>query len=109
MDSATETAPRRRRHVRRGLASSPWVLATILLLATTGAAAAVVRAVVPNSTGDSTLAFTWSMPDRTGLDADHDGLIDYDQTPAYLNPSSWTVNLDVCSSTAWTGRSSGAF
>lgn len=35
--------------------------------------------------------FDWSMPDRFGVDADLDGLVDYLQVPAEISPSSWTV------------------
>ena len=43
-----------------------------------------------------TAAFDWSMPARTGLDADHDGVID---PVTDINPGTFTVNFDACAST----------
>jgi Ca2+-binding RTX toxin-like protein len=46
------------------------------------------------------LTFEWSMPDRFGLDANQDGVVDEPQDAGYLTPSSWTVTLDSCASPA---------
>ncbi len=43
--------------------------------------------------------FDWSMPTRTGLDRDHDGVVDAMTTRAQISPSSWTVNFHACDST----------
>lgn len=40
--------------------------------------------------------FTWTIPERFGLDADDDGLIDYFTTPESISPESWTVDVDGC-------------
>lgn len=42
--------------------------------------------------------FDWSMPDRTGLDRDGDGVVDAMTTRAQISPPSWTVDFDACAS-----------
>lgn len=44
--------------------------------------------------------FDWSMPDRFGLDANEDGLVDYFTTTEAISPDRWTINVDACASTA---------
>lgn len=39
--------------------------------------------------------FDWSMPDRFGLDANQDGLIDYFTTTESIAPAQWTVNFEI--------------
>ena len=56
-------------------------------------------AAAPAAATDGTANFTWSMPDRFGLDADNDHLIDLIDSKAeaaLANPSSWTINFNAC-------------
>ena len=43
------------------------------------------------------LDFDWSMPDRFGLDANGDGLVDYFTTLDQIAPKDWTVNFVITS------------
>ncbi|MHA3700622.1 Calx-beta domain-containing protein [Jatrophihabitans sp. YIM 134969] len=74
-------------------------LGLFLLCGAIGTALASFAGAAPSST----LSWTWSMPDRFGLDADHDGVIDY-ATPAgyaaYVAPEDWNVDVDACASPA---------
>src|SRR5262249_18622015 len=44
------------------------------------------------------LTFTWKVPDRFGLDADEDGLIDYADTASLVQRASWSllVHINAC-------------
>ncbi len=50
--------------------------------------------------GHLTAIIDWSLPSRFGLDANHDGLIDYFTTAAAISPTMWPVHLDGCGSVA---------
>src|SRR2546421_5519874 len=54
------------------------------------------------------LTFTWSMADRFGLDADHDGRIDEDNSTTYANPTSYRTTFDACASPAATSAGASA-
>ena len=45
-------------------------------------------------------SFTWTMPERFGMDRDGDGLVDERDDEAYVTPPLWTVHFDGCASTA---------
>ena len=45
-------------------------------------------------------SFTWTMPERFGMDRDGDGLVDERDDEAYVTPPVWTVQFDGCASTA---------
>lgn len=57
----------------------------------------------PATPAETTAAFDWVMPARTGLDADHDGVIDSRVTPEQVDPQSWPVHFDACASTPAAG------
>ncbi len=50
--------------------------------------------------GGPRASFTWSMPERFGMDRNGDGLVDERQDAAYIAPPFWTVRFDGCASTA---------
>ena len=57
--------------------------------------------VVPDVVDPSPNAsFTWSMPERFGMDRDGDGLVDERDDAGYVTPPFWTVDFDGCASTA---------
>ncbi len=66
------------------------VAAAIALTALTGSGA---------SGAGSTAAFDWSMPPRTGIDANGDGVVEARDTPAEVDPANWHVDFDACAST----------
>jgi hypothetical protein len=89
--------------------------ASALVLATAAAVPLLAGALGPAapSGGPDTPAaagtearFEWWMPERTGLDADHDGVVDAVRTPEDVTPpDGWPVHFDACGSTAaapWT-------
>jgi hypothetical protein len=48
--------------------------------------------------------FEWRVPERTGRDADHDGVLDSVRTPDDVTPpDGWPVHFDACGSTAAAG------
>src|SRR5580765_515161 len=55
------------------------------------------------------LTFDWSMPDRFGQ-TNADGIIDESLAlnSSYINPSSWNVTVDACSSPAATSAPAGS-
>jgi PKD repeat protein len=72
-----------------------WLILGMALLGSFIGPERVLGAVPPSA------AFDWTMPDRL-IDANSDGLIDGysggDHAPADINPDTWQVNLDACSS-----------
>ncbi|HEX8581630.1 MAG TPA: PKD domain-containing protein, partial [Acidimicrobiales bacterium] len=60
------------------------------------AAAVVLAAFGPWAGATPPAAFTWSMPDRFGVDADHDDVIDERTDAAYVDPATWPVDFDAC-------------
>src|SRR5712692_2359152 len=72
-----------------------WSLVLISLLGVM----APIRVLPVHATGTGpTAAFDYTMPDRFGLDKNGDGLIDYNYSNAFINPSQWEVDLDACAS-----------
>lgn len=82
------------------------VLLVLGALALVGGSALAYAASQAAATGSTTLTYSWSMPERIGADKDGDGRVDYDTSAAYLNPTSWTVQLDACASPAIVDRGS---
>lgn len=83
-------ALRVRRHGRAAAAAA----AVIAGVALAGVAVAGSQVDGPDA------SFDWSLPERYGTDADSNKLIDYRLEPEFLQPSSFTVNLDACATTA---------
>jgi hypothetical protein len=54
---------------------------------------------------DGKADFDWSMPPRTGLDENDDGVIDVRGTRSDIDPPSWTVHFDACASEPTAGAS----
>ncbi|HEX3337262.1 MAG TPA: Calx-beta domain-containing protein [Jatrophihabitans sp.] len=81
-----------------------FVLGTFVVLGGSALAYATTRS---SASLSSTLTYTWAMPERIGADRNADGLVDYDTSTAYLNPTSWKVDLDACSAPAITDRGPG--
>jgi hypothetical protein len=46
--------------------------------------------------------FSWSMPNRYGVDTNNNGIIDLPNSYAYVHPAGYTVNFDAAGSTAST-------
>ncbi len=61
-------------------------------------AASILAGAVPVSAVAPAAAFDWSMPPRTGLDTDHDDVIDVIPDDA-INPGTFRVDFDACGST----------
>jgi len=56
------------------------------------------------SAAETAARFEWRTPERTGLDADHDGVVDGVATPQDVSPpDGWPVHFDACGSTAADG------
>lgn len=96
-----EASTRKERRAPRRLAL--WTLFVLALLS----GSALAYAMSQTAAASSSLSYTWSMPERIGADADKDGLVDYPTSAAYLNPTSWRVDLDACRSQAITDRGAG--
>ena len=45
--------------------------------------------------GSGSLVLSYATPERFGLDANNDGLIDYMTTPAQVSPREWTATVEV--------------
>lgn len=81
-------------HIANGFL--PWIVIFIIFICIMLISAKPTLAQAPSLQP----AFDWSMPDRFGLDADEDGLIDYFTTADAISPTSWTIAVDACASTA---------
>lgn len=81
--TAAATGSRRRRWRNLGILGG--VIAAMLLGALSPWAGAAPPA-----------AFRWSMPERFGIDANGDHVVDERTDPAYVDPSSWPVDFDAC-------------
>lgn len=57
-------------------------------------------AVASSQVDGPSASFEWSLPERYGMDADGDRLIDYRLEEGFLQPSSYTITLDACATTA---------
>ncbi|WP_433301263.1 PKD domain-containing protein [Actinoplanes sp. CA-030573] len=60
-----------------------------------GSAATLTRT-EPAGRRDPIARIDWSMPDRYGVDADNDGLVDEHQDAAFIGQTSFDVDLDAC-------------
>ncbi len=49
----------------------------------------------PPTGGSGQLVLSYTTPARFGLDANHDGLVDYVTTPAQVSPRGWTAVVEV--------------
>lgn len=59
----------------------------------------VLLALAASAGAAPTADFDWTMPDRYGIDADGDGLLDERTDAASVTPAAFTVRLDACAST----------
>ncbi len=80
-------------------------LLTRIALAVMVTAAVLPIAAAPAHADGPVAEFDWEMPARTGLDANHDGVIDVRATRSAIDPASWQVNFDACMSIPSTGES----
>jgi hypothetical protein len=71
---------------------------TALLAALATVAVLAIGAGAARAAG-STAEFDWSMPARTGLDENGDGVIDVRDSPPEIDPDEWPVHFDACDST----------
>ena len=79
------------------MSNTPRPRRTLVLLAMAAALTALSGQSASGS--GSAAAFDWTMPARTGIDANGDGIVEARDTPAEVNPATWRVEFDACGST----------